>query len=94
MNGARGFLIKSMLTMLTRPVEDYARFDGQLCDSAAFLHSVVGHLLLMSFEDFDEPVIEDAITTVANAYVALRNTEPLEFQRSLLKPWQDGISIQ
>jgi len=94
MNGARGFLVKQMLAMLARPVEDYARFDGQICDSAAFLHSVVGHLLLMSFDDFDEPVIEDAVTTVASAYVALRNTEPLEFQRSLLKPWQDGISIQ
>jgi hypothetical protein len=94
MNGARGFLIKSMLAILTRPVEDVRRFDGQLCDPAAFLHSATGHLLLMSFEDFDEPVIEDAVTTVANAYVALRNMEPLEFQRSLLKPWQDGISIQ
>jgi hypothetical protein len=94
MNGARGFLIKQMLAMLTRPVEDYARFDGQLCDSAAFLHSVVGHLLLTLPEDFEGTVIEDAITTVASAYVALRNTEPLEFQRSLLKPWQDGISIQ
>jgi hypothetical protein len=83
-----------MLTMLTQPVEDYAKYDGQLCDSASFLHSVVGHLLLMSFEDFDGPVIEGAVTTVASAYVALRNTEPPEFQRSLLKPWRDGISIQ
>jgi hypothetical protein len=97
MNGVRGFLIKSMLAMLTRPVEDYARYNAQLLEPVEFLRDVAGHILCSEPDDFfAEADIVEAVISVAAARDALQSKEPQATQ--LVIPWRawlhDGVKIQ
>jgi hypothetical protein len=97
MNGARGFLIKAMLTMLTRPVEDYARYNAQVLEPVEFLGDVAGHILSLEPHDvLSEADIVQAVISVAAARDALQSEKPQTTQ--LVIPWRawlhDGVRIQ
>ena len=97
MNGARGFLIKSMLTMLTRPVEEHARYNAQVLEPVEFLRDVAGHILSLEPDDaFSEADIVEAVISVAAARDALESKEPQATQLAI--PWRawlhDGVQIQ
>lgn len=97
MNGARGFLIKSMLAILTRPVEDCARYNAQVLEPVEFLRDVAGHILCLEPDDvFSEADIVEAVISVAAARDALQSEKPQATQLAI--PWRawlhDGVRIQ
>jgi hypothetical protein len=96
---ARDLLVKMTCDMLVRTcrnaeLEDGdAKYLGQIVAPVEFLHSVADHICVMEPDEFSEAVIQDALLSVAQACDQLVAEYPVQHQRSLLKPWQDGVLV-